>query len=261
MGWVHDEMPCSQTVPPGKENTFKRHLFSIGLSAVVEKVGKQKVLHVSRATREVLRAGRKAPWRLLASTAPLGLECNGEEHSQTQEGAQEVGGRPMSMWQLLLTRLTSVRATPTQHPLHRCLLPASCLPGAGRLSCPFSIFPNSWLPPQLPPGPSVEPDGPVLSPRGSGDPVCVPAAASVPFTLTPCVHRATLWEGGASCSTSAEEAPLCLGARPSWATESWAGDPCVQLCFRRQPAASSPACGEMCESGGGELVLGFCGYS
>ena len=95
---------------------------------------------MSRATREVLRAGRKAPWRLLASTAPLGLECNGEEHSQTQEGAQEVGGRPMSMWQLLLTRLTSVRATPTQHPLHRCLLPASCLPGAGRLSCPFPSF-------------------------------------------------------------------------------------------------------------------------
>ena len=128
---------------------------------------------MSRATREVLRTGRKAPWRLLASMATLrgwsamvrstvrhrrGLRRRGAPHvhvAAASHTAHVCEGHPHT-------------APPPQMPTS-CFLPA--WRRAAQLS--FSIFPNSWLPPQLPPGPSVEPDGPVLSPRGSGTPsVC-----------------------------------------------------------------------------------------
>lgn len=157
----------------------------------------------------------------------------------------------MSMWQLLLTRLTSVRATPTQHPLHRCLLPASCLPGAELLSCPFPSLQTLGCLPSFLRGPVWNRTARSCLPEAPGTPsVCQqPPLSPSLFHSFVCSSSNTL--GGGASSTSAEEVPLCLGARPSRAMESWAGDPCVHLSFRLQPAASSPACRQMCELAGG----------
>lgn len=256
VGWDRSVTKCyaPRLFLMGRRTPFKRHLFSIGLSAVVEKVGKQKVLHVSRATREVLRAGRKAPWRLLASTATLpGWSAMVRSTVRHRRGLRRLGGVP-HVHVAAASHTAHLReghphtAPPPQMPTSY-FLPAWSR--AAQLSS--SIFPNSWLPPQLPPGPSVEPDGPVLSPRGSGDPVCLPAAASVPFTLS--LLRVFIQQrfgrGEPSALHLLKRCHCAWGPGPSWAMESWAGDPCVHLSFCIQPAASSPACGEMCESGGG----------
>lgn len=95
VGWDRSVTKCyaPRLFLMGRRTPFKRHLFSIGLSAVVEKVGKQKVLHVSRATREVLRAGRKAPWRLLASTATLpGWSAMVRSTVRHRRGLRRLGG-------------------------------------------------------------------------------------------------------------------------------------------------------------------------
>lgn len=263
LGW---DRSVTKRHPPrlflrGRRTRFKGHLFSIGLSAVVEKVGKQKVLRVSPNAQEVLRAGRKALWCPLGLHGhPPGLECDGEEHSQAEEGAQEVRGAPR-VYVAAASHMAHLReghphrAPPPQMPTS-CFLPA--WRKAAQLS--FSIFPNSWLPPQLPPGPTVEPDGLVPSPRGSWDPVYVPAAGSVPLTLTPsCVHPATLCGGEPSALRLLKRSHCAWGPGPSWATERWPGDP-VHLSFCIQPAPVHRLVGRRVSQGWGSCSSGVVGW-
>lgn len=164
------------------------------------------------------------------------------------------------MWQLLLTWLTSVRATPTQHPLHRCLLPASCLPGAKLLSCPFPSFQTLGCLPSFLRGPPWNRTAQSRLPEAPGTPsVCQQPALSPSLSLLRVFIQQRFAAGEPSALRLLKRSHCAWGPGPSWATERWAGDP-VHLSFCIQRAPVHRLVGRRVSQGWGSWSSGFVGW-